>query len=230
MMPTLMRRRGRRNQACSHGYRAAAGRARRADRRRTGSMRPVWAPLHRRISPRSAPEDDRARFARGDQYLRDAGVFYRSYGASSRAERALAAQPRAAPDLTEAEWAADRRRPGPARRPARNGGGRHLRREPPGRRRRICPPRSIAENPEWLRPMVRHQAAPRAFPAFHRLRDRPRAGWAAGGCWATARRRPSGAGFALENRVATSARLPRSLRPSATSTGWPASSAPSAMR
>ena len=51
----------------------------------TGAMRPVWQPLAAALA--AMPEDERAaRFARGSQYLRDAGVFYRQYGEDGAGE------------------------------------------------------------------------------------------------------------------------------------------------
>ena len=51
-----------------------------------GRLRPVWRQFVAHLA-RLSPEELTRRFARGDQYLRDAGVFFRQYG-STGAERA----------------------------------------------------------------------------------------------------------------------------------------------
>jgi hypothetical protein len=65
-----------------------------------------------------------------------------------------------------------------------------------------CPPSLVAASPEWLRPLVGVEPA-RGTSSLRRLRDRARPG---GRWWVLGDRTqaPSGAGFALENRVATS--------------------------
>ena len=51
-----------------------------------GRIRPVWNELIQAIA--AMPEEElTARMARGDQYLRDAGVFYRHYGPQDTTER-----------------------------------------------------------------------------------------------------------------------------------------------
>src|ERR1700712_4418605 len=52
----------------------------------TGAVRPVWQNLLGALSHMSEKELH-ARFARADRYLRDAGVFYRAYGAKGASER-----------------------------------------------------------------------------------------------------------------------------------------------
>lgn len=165
-----------------------------------GRIRPLWQPLLAHLQGMT----DEARIhalSRADQYLRDSGVFYRQYGAGQSTERAwpLSHIPVL---IAEDEWAhicaalaqradllerlmADLY--GPNRLVAEG----HL------------PPSLIAANPEWLRPMVGIQ--PRSghflhFLAFEIGRG-PDGKW-----WVLADRTqaPSGAGFALENRVATS--------------------------
>lgn len=165
-----------------------------------GRIRPLWQPLLAHLGAMS----DEARIhalSRADQYLRDSGVFYRQYGAGQSTERAwpLSHMPVL---IAEGEWgeicAALAQRAdllerlmadlyGPNRLVAEG----HL------------PPSLIAANPEWLRPMVGIQ--PRSghflhFLAFEIGRG-PDGKW-----WVLADRTqaPSGAGFALENRVATS--------------------------
>ncbi len=167
---------------------------------RDGAMRPVW----RRFIAHFAgmPDDERtARFARGDRYLSDAGVFFRQYGAGGSTEREwpLARIPllidetdwrtitsglRQRADLMEA-LAADLY--GPNRLVA----GGHL------------PASLIAGSREWLRPLVGH--TPRGghflnFVAFEIGRGPDGTWWVLG----DRTQAPSGAGFALENRVATS--------------------------
>ena len=164
-----------------------------------GQMRPVWRRFVDRFA-RLTPEQIRARFERADQYLRDAGVFYRQYSADPLAERewplshipvilhadewegiCTALSQRA--DLLEAVMA-DLYGPG---RLVSEG---HL------------PAELIAGSRQWLRPMV--GIAPRGghylhFIAFEIGRS-PDGSWFVLGDRTQA---PSGAGFALENRVAT---------------------------
>ncbi len=165
-----------------------------------GALRPLWRPLVEHLQ--AMGDDDLARaLGRAGQYLRDSGVFYRQYGAGQSVERPwpLAHLPVL---IDEGDWArlsaaliqraevletlmADLY--GPNRMVAEG----HL------------PPALLTQNPEWLRPMV--GVAPRSghylhFVAFEIGRG-PDGGW-----WVLADRTqaPSGAGYALENRVATS--------------------------
>ncbi|MCC5974432.1 MAG: circularly permuted type 2 ATP-grasp protein [Rubellimicrobium sp.] len=164
-----------------------------------GQVRPVWQPFLRHLSG-IGPEDLAQRFARGDQYLRDQGVFLRQYGAGTSTEREwpLSHVPVL---IDEAEWStitaglvqraelleqvmADLY--GPARLVAEG----HL------------PPGLIAGNPEWLLPMV--GVAPRGghylhFVAFEIGRGPDGRWWVLG----DRTQAPSGAGFALENRVSS---------------------------
>ena len=165
-----------------------------------GRLRPVWGPFVRHLA-RLSPEELARRFARGDQYLRDAGVFFRQYDSSGPSERAW---PLAhIPVLIEAEEAARVARGliqradllealcadlyGPNRLVAEG----HL------------PARLIAGSREWLRPLV--GVRPRGghylhFIAFEIGRGPDGTWWVLG----DRTQAPSGAGFALENRVATS--------------------------
>lgn len=170
----------------------------------SGAMRPAWAGLIAHLSALTPAEVDEA-FARGDQHLADSGVFFRKYGDSSDAGRDWPF--RAVPIiLPEAEWqgieagliqradlleqvVADLY--GPNRLIAEG----HL------------PASLITQSPEWLRPMV--GVRPRSghflhFIAFEIGRG-PDGGW-----WVLSDRTdaPSGAGFALENRVAASRVFP----------------------
>ncbi len=163
-----------------------------------GQMRPVWADLIAHLEART-PEEIDQKFARGDQYLRDAGVYFRSYGQTRPAGRDWPFSPLPIL-LEESEWAeiarglteradlleqvvADLYGPGQL---VADG---------------LLPAALIAESPEWLRPMV--GVTPRGghflhFLAFEIGRG-PDGRWWVLGDRAQA---PSGAGFALENRVA----------------------------
>jgi uncharacterized circularly permuted ATP-grasp superfamily protein/uncharacterized alpha-E superfamily protein len=164
-----------------------------------GRVRPVWQALLAHLS-QLPPDEIARRFARGDQYLRDAGVFFRQYGTAESVERAwpLSHVPVL---IEEAEWrhieagliqrahlleAVMADLYGPNRLVADG----HL------------PPSLIAASPEWLRPMV--GVAPRGGHFLHFLAFEM--GRAPDGRWWVLGDRtqaPSGAGFAIENRVAT---------------------------
>lgn len=168
-----------------------------------GRVRPLWTRLMRylRDLPAAALAAD---LARADLYLRDSGVFYRQYGPDQSVERAwpLSHVPVL---LDEGEWSA--LADGLIQRAdlletvmADLYGANRL--VASGR----LPPALIADNPEWLRPLV--GVAPRDghflhFVAFELGRG-PDGNW-----WVLADRTqaPSGAGYALENRVATSRAL-----------------------
>ncbi len=171
---------------------------------RDGVMRPVWKPFVERLCAMS-PEETRERFERGNQYLRDAGVYFRQYSNDPLQEREwpLSHVPVL---LHESDWTticegltqradlleavmADLYGPG---RLVSEG---HL------------PAELVAGNPHWLRPMV--GVAPRGghflhFLAFELGRS-PDGSWLVLGDRTQA---PSGAGFALENRVATTRIFP----------------------
>lgn len=164
-----------------------------------GNIRPIWLRLAAHLSALSDEELSRD-LARADRYLLDSGVFYRQYGAGQSTERSwplshipvlmseedwsrIAAALIQRADLLEAVM-------------ADLYGSNRLVSE--GR----LPPSLIAGNPEWLRPLV--GLRPRSghylhFLAFEIGRG-PRGNW-----WVLADRTqaPSGAGYALENRVAT---------------------------
>ncbi len=165
-----------------------------------GNVRPVWQPFLRDLAAMDAEELDHA-LARGNQYLRDAGVFFRHYGPDASTERdwplshlpvllearewdgiATALTQRA--DVLEAVMADIY---GPNRLVADG----------------VVPARLLAANPEWLRPMVGVQ--PRNghylhFLAFDIGRGPDGKWWVLG----DRTQAPSGAGFALETRMATS--------------------------
>jgi uncharacterized circularly permuted ATP-grasp superfamily protein/uncharacterized alpha-E superfamily protein len=174
----------------------------------TGAIRPVWGQLTDHLSAMTAAEIA-ARFARGDQYLRDAGVYYRQYGEGGVAERDwplshvpvviaedewqhLAAGLIQRADLLEA-IAADLY----------------------GENRLVAdghlPASLIAASPEWLRPLVGVQ--PRSGHFLHFLAFEVGRG-PDGGWWVLGDRTqaPSGAAFALENRVATTRVFPELYR------------------
>ena len=175
-----------------------------------GLMRPAWAGLINHLS-QLTPAQIAHDFARGDQHLADAGVFFRPYGDASIAGRdwPYSAVPII---LHDSEWAdiaaglvqradlleqvvADLYG---ANRLVTEG---HL------------PAALVAQSPEWLRPMV--GVTPQSghflhFVAFEIGRG-PDGRW-----WVLSDRTdaPSGAGFALENRVATTKVFPELYRDS----------------
>lgn len=166
----------------------------------TGAMRPAWAGLIAHLSSLS-PAEVEADFARGDQHLADTGVFFRKYGDKTLATRDWPFSP-VPVLLSEAEWAdistglIQRAEVLEA-----------LAADLYGENRLVAgghlPASLIAENPEWLRPLV--GVLPRSghflhFVAFEIGRG-PDGRW-----WVLSDRTdaPSGAGFALENRVAAS--------------------------
>ena len=165
-----------------------------------GKLRPLWHDFASALA-NLMPEDIERRRARADQYLRDSGVFYRQYGGGKSVERPWPLSP--IPVLIdEADW--EKLIPGLVQRAEvlealmadlygenRMVEGGHL------------PPSLVTANPEWLRPMV--GIPPQSghylhFLAFEIGRG-PDGQW-----WVLADRTqaPSGAGYALENRVATS--------------------------
>jgi len=168
-----------------------------------GKIRPGWAELLAGFDE-LGPEGLSARFERADQYLRDAGVFYRKYDGAAGKERAwpLAHVPLI---IDEAEWAQIthglvQRAEVLERLLADIYGDNQL------VARGVIPPELIARNPEFLRPVVGIKPASGYhlhFCAFELGRG-PDGGW-----WVLGDRTqaPSGAGFALENRVATTRAL-----------------------
>ncbi|MCV6595593.1 MAG: circularly permuted type 2 ATP-grasp protein, partial [Mangrovicoccus sp.] len=172
-----------------------------------GNLRTVWAGLLTEFA-KLGPDGLRQRVGRAQQYLRDAGVFFRAYDADGPTERAwpLSHVPVLIPD---SEWqvlqagltqradlleaiVADLY--GPAQLVQQG----HL------------PAALVSRMSDWLRPMV--GVTPRSghylhFIAFEVGRG-PDGGW-----WVLGDRTqaPSGAGFAIENRVAMSRMLPESF-------------------
>ncbi len=169
-----------------------------------GAMRQVWAGLIAHMSSLSEAEIQDA-FARGEQHLADTGVFFRKYGDKTGVGRDWPFSP-VPIILPEAEW-------------QEIGAGLIQRADLLeqvvadlyGDNRLVAdghlPASLIAQNPEWLRPMV--GVMPRSghflhFIAFEIGRG-PDGRW-----WVLSDRTdaPSGAGFALENRVAASRVFP----------------------
>lgn len=164
-----------------------------------GNVRPVWQRLLATLG-RLDETELANRFARADRYLRDAGVFYRVYGAKESSERnwPLSHIPVL---IDEREWAAVSQ--GLVQRAellekvvADIYGDNRLVREG------LLPPALIASNPEFLRPLVGVKPADGHFLQFisFEIGRGPDGNW-----WVLSDRTeaPSGAGFALENRVAT---------------------------
>ena len=164
-----------------------------------GTVRPVWRHFLRSLS-RMDETERTSRIDRADRYLRDAGVFYRVYGGQPNAERSwpLSHVPVL---IADKEWQAlaeglKQRAELLERVTADIYTDNRLVREG------FLPPALIAGNPEYLRPLVGLEPAGGHylhFVAFEVGRG-PDGKW-----WILADRTqaPSGAGFALENRVAT---------------------------
>jgi uncharacterized circularly permuted ATP-grasp superfamily protein len=164
-----------------------------------GEVRPVWRHFLERLSAMNEEELE-TRTDKADRYLRDAGVFYRAYGGAPNAERSwpLSHVPVL---ISDEEWlklsdglvqraelleqiAAD------------------IYSENRLVQEGFLPPALIAGNPEYLRPLVGLKPAGGHFLHFvaFEIGRGPDGDW-----WVLADRTqaPSGAGFALENRVAT---------------------------
>ncbi|MCR9254597.1 MAG: circularly permuted type 2 ATP-grasp protein [Alphaproteobacteria bacterium] len=169
-----------------------------------GVVRPAWRTFIRNLDRLNEAEIARY-FARGDQYLRDAGVFFRQYAPEGSKERAwpLSHVPVI---LDEEEW----RELGEGlvqranlleRVVADLYGPRTLVRDG------YLPAALIAGSPEWLRPLVGIEPPSGHFLHFlaFDVGRGPDGKW-----WVLSDRTqaPSGTGFALENRVATSRVFP----------------------
>jgi uncharacterized circularly permuted ATP-grasp superfamily protein len=165
-----------------------------------GGIRPVWRQFADYFG-RLGPDEIDQRIQRGDQYLRDAGVFYRQYEAHGSVERdwRLSHIPVL---IHDSEW---------------RGISRGLVQRAElleavvadlyGANRLVAdghlPAELVAGNAEWLRPMVGVEPRSGHFLHFVALEI----GRGPGGEWWVLGDRtqaPSGAAFALENRVATS--------------------------
>lgn len=172
-----------------------------------GRLKPLWQALIDRLD-RYAGEGLDARFARADRYLRDAGVYYRLYGdtASTAREWPLAHVPLL---IEQREW--DGIAAGLVQRAevlervvADIYGENQLVADG------LLPPELLAASPEYLRPVV--GLKPRSghflhFIAFDLGRGPDGRWWVLG----DRTQAPSGAGFAIENRVATGRALPELL-------------------
>lgn len=170
----------------------------------SGGMRGVWAGLIAHMSTLTEAEIADA-FARGDQHLADTGVFFRKYGDKTGVGRDWPFSP-VPIILPETDW-----RGIAAGLIQRADLLEQVVADLYGENRLVAdghlPAALIAENPEWLRPMV--GVKPRSghflhFIAFEIGRG-PDGRW-----WVLSDRTdaPSGAGFALENRVAASRVFP----------------------
>lgn len=165
-----------------------------------GTLRPLWQPLIDHLQSLTDEGLTRAT-GRADQYLRDSGVFYRQYGSGQSVERPwpLSHIPVL---IDEADW--DELTPALIQRAdlletvmADLYGDNRLVAEG------HLPAALVAGNPEWLRPLVGVKPASGHFLHFvaFEIGRGPDGSW-----WVLADRTqaPSGAGYALENRVATS--------------------------
>ncbi|MEQ1899674.1 MAG: circularly permuted type 2 ATP-grasp protein [Devosia sp.] len=168
-----------------------------------GNIRPGWTQLLSGFDELGIDALS-ARFERADQYLRDAGVFYRKYDGAEGKERAwpLAHVPLI---IDEADWkliteGLEQRAELLEQVLADIYGGNSL------VARGLLPPELIARNPEFLRPVSGITPSSGHFLHFcaFELGRGPDGGW-----WVLGDRTqaPSGAGFALENRVATTRAL-----------------------
>jgi uncharacterized circularly permuted ATP-grasp superfamily protein/uncharacterized alpha-E superfamily protein len=163
-----------------------------------GNVRPVWQRLLATLG-RMHETELANRFARADRYLRDAGVFYRAYGKeSSERNWPLSHIPVL---IDEAEWAGVseglmQRAELLERVVADIYGENRLVREG------LLPPALVASNPQFLRPLVGIKPVDGHFLHFcsFEIGRGPDGNW-----WVLSDRKEaqSGAGFALENRVAT---------------------------
>ncbi|WP_416358026.1 circularly permuted type 2 ATP-grasp protein [Aureimonas phyllosphaerae] len=167
-----------------------------------GSVRPVYRPIVDALAALSRPERE-ARFGAAEQYLREAGVYYRA-GEDGGARQWPLAFPPFVIDPTEwrgLEAALRQRATYLERLLADLYGERALVREG------ILPGRLLGRNPEFLRPLARQALRGNPLIRFIAvdLARGPDGVWRVLGDRAQA---PSGAGFALENRVATSRALP----------------------
>lgn len=168
-----------------------------------GTVRPGWLDFMSALDT-LGHEELTSRFQRADQYLRDAGVFYRMYEGSEQGEREwpLAHIPLL---IADAEW--QQIEAGLTQRAdlletviADIYGENQLIRDG------LLPPELVAANPEFLRPMVGIRPASGHhlhFCAFELGRGPDGRWWVLG----DRTQAPSGAGFALENRVATTRAL-----------------------
>ena len=163
------------------------------------AVRPVWQHFLAALS-RMDDKELHDRFARADRYLRDAGVFYRAYGNKGASERSWPIS-HIPVLIAEKEWEAlseglVQRADLLEKMIADIYGDNTL------VKGGILPPALIAGNPEFLRPLVGVKPAGGHYLHFlaFEIGRGPDGNW-----WVLADRAqaPSGAGFALETRVAT---------------------------
>jgi uncharacterized circularly permuted ATP-grasp superfamily protein/uncharacterized alpha-E superfamily protein len=164
----------------------------------SGRIRPVWAGLLAHLEGLT-PDELLRDVARGEQYLREAGVYFRTFGQTTQTVRDWPFSPLPIL-LPQSEW--DVIAQGLSQRAdvleavmADLYGPNRLVAEG------LLPAELVAQNPEWLRPLV--GVAPRGghflhFLAFEIGRGPDGRWWVLG----DRTQAPSGAGFALENRVA----------------------------
>ena len=164
-----------------------------------GRMRRGWAPLIDHLSALDSAATAEA-FARGDQHLADAGVFFRTYGDAQAASRDWPYSP-VPVVLSQADW--DTISDGLVQRADLL---ERVAADLYGDNRLIAdghlPAEIIASHPDWLRPMV--GTPPRGghylhFCAFELGRGPDGRWWVLQDLTDA----PSGAGFALENRIAS---------------------------
>lgn len=168
-----------------------------------GKLRPGWDKLMSAFDE-LGPTELAARFERADQYLRDAGVFYRKYDGAEGKERAwpLAHIPLL---IDEDDWFSissglTQRAELLERIVSDIYGDNRLVQQG------LLPPDLVAQNSEFLRPLVGVKPVSGHylhFCAFELGRGPDGAWWVLG----DRTQAPSGAGFALENRVATTRAL-----------------------
>ncbi|WP_022703288.1 circularly permuted type 2 ATP-grasp protein [Pseudorhodobacter ferrugineus] len=163
-----------------------------------GNVKPVWAPFIAHFCGLS-PDDVTKRFARGDQYLRDAGVLYRQYDDTVSTEREwpLSHIPVI---LQEQEWAEIA-----AGLTQRADLLELVLRDLYGENKLVAsgqlPATLLAQNPAWLRPLVGVKPAAKNYLnllSFEIGRGPDNKWWVISDLVEA----PSTAGFALENRVA----------------------------
>ena len=170
-----------------------------------GRVRAHWRPFLSMLAALGAEEINR-RFAAADRYLRGSGVFYRVYEDAAGIERPWPLSH--VPLIIEpAEWRELEAGLDAARRIARSRPGRRLRTVAAQPRRPLAGRAVIAGNPEFLRPLVGVAPPGGAHLRFYAV-DIARG--ADGRWWVLGDRAqaPSGAGYAIENRLALSRAIP----------------------
>ena len=187
------------------GLPAAARHLRRDDGRARAACAPHWRPFLAMLAA-LGPDEINRRFAAADRYLRDSGVFYRVYEDPAGAERPW--------PLSHVPLLIDPGRMDRAQGRARSSAPSCSKRcwptstAPPTLvREGRLPAAVIAGNPEFLRPLVGVAPPGGAHLRFYAVD----VGRGADGRWWVLGDRtqaPSGAGYALENRLALSRAMP----------------------